>query len=562
MTFRLRGDLPALSDAAAVFGHDDDGSFLLGDAGWLPATEDRTATYAVTLEVPATHRGVVTGELLSERIDGNTYRAAFRFEGDGDDLAVLFGPYEVEQRWIGDVRLRTYFRSEDAELADDYLDATAGYIERYADLIGAYPFAGFAVVSAPIPVGYGLHGLTYVSQDILAHPYMRGRSLAHEVLHSWWGGAVAVDYATGNWAEGLTTYQADYALAEDRGAEAATRMRRDWLTSLSSLPAMLDRPIRNFQSSEHDRDQSVGYGKVAMVFHMLRQEIGDDAFRAGIRAFWNDNRSRVATWSDLQRAFEDAAGRDLDWFFGQWLDRRGLPTVTLVDAGSAAAGAAHRLTVRLAQADPVYRLRLPLHIETEDGIEVRTVDLAEDERRYELTVAQRPLSVRIDPDFQVARHLMPGELPPTIRDIQRAEHPAAILAGQDQGFEGPARRLAARMLGSAVGTGFTTLGSLDEQADAVLVVGPSDAVARLRDEAFADPTPSVATQGSSRAWVERDPEGMAWMFVSADAPGRLDQDLASLSYYGSESFVVSADGSPAESGRWPVEDSPLRMAVD
>ena len=44
---------------------------------------------------------------------------------------------------------------------------------------------------------------------------MQERSLAHEVLHAWWGNAVAVDYERGNWSEALTTFMADYALAEE-----------------------------------------------------------------------------------------------------------------------------------------------------------------------------------------------------------------------------------------------------------------------------------------------------------------------------------------------------------
>ncbi|MFX8262513.1 M1 family aminopeptidase, partial [Acinetobacter baumannii] len=82
----------------------------------------------------------------------------------------------------------------------------------------------------------------------------------------------------------------------------------------------------------HDAAQIVGYGKAAMLFHMLEAEIGRDAFDAGIRRFWSDHAFRDAGWSDLRRAFEAASGRDLGGLFAQWLERRGAPLLTLADA--------------------------------------------------------------------------------------------------------------------------------------------------------------------------------------------------------------------------------------
>ena len=194
---------------------------------------------------------------------------------------------------------------------------------------------------------------------------MRGRSLAHEILHNWFGNGIAIDYRSGNWAEGLTAYLADYALAEERGPEAGKEMRLGWLRNLSALPAEKDKPVTGFVSKTHDASQAVGYDKVAGIFHMLRQELGEADFRSGLRTFWQDMRFRVAGWADLRRAFEQAAGRDLAWFFEQWLERAGLPLIEL--AGVERRSDANELVVTLRQQTPHYRLRIPLIVETADG---------------------------------------------------------------------------------------------------------------------------------------------------------------------------------------------------
>ena len=97
-----------------------------------------------------------------------------------------------------------------------------------------------------MPVGLGFPNLTYVGRRVLALPFLRGRSLAHEVLHNWWGNGVAIDYDGGNWAEGLTTFMADYALAEDRGKDAARHLRLGWLRDFAALPQDRDIHVTKF----------------------------------------------------------------------------------------------------------------------------------------------------------------------------------------------------------------------------------------------------------------------------------------------------------------------------
>jgi len=64
---------------------------------------------------------------------------------------------------------------------------------------------------------------------------------------------------------------------------------------------------------------------------MLRQEIGDEDFFAGIESYYRINLGQAVVSSAFQAAMEAAADRDLDWFFTQWLDRAGAPVLRLDD---------------------------------------------------------------------------------------------------------------------------------------------------------------------------------------------------------------------------------------
>jgi len=134
--------------------------------------------FRMVVEVPGTHRAIVTGRLKSEQLSDQTYSATFVSEGLAEAPSLFIGPYRVAERMAGDLRLRTYFHPEQESLAEVYLDASENYIRRFSDLIGPYPFAGFSVIAAPIPVGLGFPGLTYVSRQILPLPFMKANSVA------------------------------------------------------------------------------------------------------------------------------------------------------------------------------------------------------------------------------------------------------------------------------------------------------------------------------------------------------------------------------------------------
>jgi len=556
---RLDGTLPDIAPGIAPWGQAHGAGYLTG-GDWLPHEADAVARFEVTLEMPAAYRGLATGSLAEERVSGDTYTARFDLTGRADDLGLFFGPYQIGEAMRGAVRLRTYFRPGDTGLSGAYLDAAGGYVARYADQIGPYPYAGFSVVSAPIPVGLGFAGLTYVSQSILSHPYMRGRSLAHEVLHNWWGNAVGVDYDSGNWCEGLTTFQADYALAEAAGPDDAEEMRLEWLRALAGLAPAENTALRAFRAASHGGVQAVGYGKAAMVFHMLKAEIGAQAFDAALRRFYAAERGRIADWTDLQAAFEAETGRDLGWFFAQWIDRAGLPEIALAAAAPVAGEGGPGVRVTLSQSAPAYRLRVPVRIATEAGMVERVMELSGASATQTFALDAAPTGIDVDPGFELARVLLPGEVAPTLGDVFGNRSAKVAVAGDAPGLDAAARGLAVRLLRSDR-LEVVPAAALDG-APAALVIGLTGDVAALRDARIAGPAPWDMTTGTARAWAERDAGGRTWIFVSADNADLLGAEMGRLGYQAGRSYAAFAGGQEVAAGTWAPAASPLHRAFE
>jgi aminopeptidase N len=527
------------------------GSFLPGSTLWHPLVAHGLSGYRATLAVPAGQKALVPGRLVEELETAERYRARFEFAHPSDGIDLIAGPYRMENRDARTaggkaVRLRTYFHPEIATLAEGYLDAVLGYINLYEGWIGEYPFSEFSAVSSPTPTGFGMPTLTYLGIDVLRLPFIRATSLGHEVLHNWWGNGVFVEYARGNWSEGLTTFMADYHYRERQSPAAAREMRLDWLRDFTALPASEDRPLNRFVARFHGASQIVGYNKTAMVFVMLRDAIGKEAFDAGIREFWRAHRFRVASWSDLRRAFETASKRELGWFFAQWLDRAGAPSVRFVDARAVRRGEAWRVTVTLAQTAPAYRLRVPVRVRTAGGEDARIVDLEGDRVVASFETAAEPFALALDPDLELLRRLAPDEAPPILREAM--VHPATTLAVVSAGSAEAARKLAAQLLdhpARAFPDGALPSGPL-------LAIGFSEDVdAWLAKHGLPARPAAVAGKGTAEVWTATRSDGRTLVAVSARDAEALAALLRPLPHYGRQSWVVFDGAKASDRGVWP-----------
>ncbi len=531
-----------------------EGVFLSSGADWLARIGDGPFRYNIVAAALNPYVVVMPGRLSDEARGPIAYQARFETEHPTHDAPLMAGRWTVGERKLGDVLLRTYFDASIAELSQGYLDDVAGYIERYSKEIGPYPFSAFHVASGPLPVGIGYPGMTYVGTAVLRLPFIRKTSLPHEVLHAWWGNGVWVNYRKGNWSEGLTTYMADYAMADGRDKKREKRLA--WLRDFAALPKARDFAARRFTAKAHDASQVVGYGKVAFIFHMLRRELGEKLFAKGVKTLWRTGKFKSVSWTGVRKAFERGANRDLGWFFDQWVKRRGAPKLRLVRAARGGKGyqGYHLVDLTLAQDRPAYSLSVPVAIRTEKGVERHRLPLSGTENRFRLAATAKPLEVAIDPDFHLFRRLDPAEAPPILRDVTLGANTAVVVLGADK----PARALAQAILD---GTPDFTDTVPDDGP--LLVVGLEDKVgAFLKDNAL-PPTPSnLAGKGTARVWTARFGDERALLAISARDAKSLAALRRPLPHYGRKSYLAFEGAKAIEKGVWASSGGPLRARLD
>ena len=178
-----------------------------------------------------------------------------------------------------------------------------------------------------------------------------------------------------------------------------------------------------------------------MVFHMIRNEIGDRAFFGALRAICRERLYRSASWGDFERAFSRSSGRDLSSFFKQWLTRPGGPRLGSLESDSPPRGARWTVSGTVVQSPPLYELRLPLRLET-DGPPVRELlTVTGGITPFRISSPTEPRHLFLDPDAEEFRVLAPGEIPVTVNSIKASKQLLVIMTEGCQASAETFRRL-------------------------------------------------------------------------------------------------------------------------
>src|SRR5262245_16642718 len=545
------------------------GVYLAGSTYWVPRVDDALVTYTLAVELPAGWRSVSQGERTASGTSPSGVSERWSVATPTEEVHLIAAPFTEYSRDAGAVGAMAFLRKPDQALADRYLKATAQYLETYRSLLGPYPYSKFALVENFWETGYGMPSFTLLGEQVIRFPFILHSSYPHELLHNWWGNGVFVDFASGNWCEGLTAYLADHLIAEQRGQGAEHRRAILQRVTDHVMPEN-DFPLSRFRSRHNAATEAVGYGKTAMTFNMLRDKVGDAQFIKALQGFYRDNRFRVASFDDIRTSFEAVSGLDLRPFFDQWIKDVGTPDLKLDHA--AAHGGRVDITLSQAQSGRLFTLEVPVVIATDKGVETRTVSMPSDRARVDVSFeldgsAQR---VEIDPQFQLYRRLSPFEIPPSLSKAFGAKKVLIVMSAEGASIHAGLAKAWSR-------DGVETV--MDSQLDtlpvdrAVWVFGAGNKFAPAVAEALKSYGASLDATGLRPANVSYEAAGRSLVagvrhpdnlesvvvYVSASSEAAANALARKLPHYGRYSWLVFAgDAATNEaSGEWPIADTPL-----
>ena len=326
--------------------------------------------------------------------------------------------------------MAAYLYTADEQLAANYLQASAEYLSLYSDWIGPYPYTKFEIVENKWQTGYGMPSFTLLGSRVIRLPFILHTSLPHEILHNWWGNGVFVDFSRGNWSEGLTAYMADHFSDEQRGKDR--EYRRKALERYANYAAEgRDIALADFSSRHDEASQAVGYSKSMMLFHMIREQSGDDLFNNNIKRFWRRYRFTPVSYRELINQLHPGSHDDYTAFVEQWLDQPGAPEIALGEVSVSKESDGYVLTLEVSQKQPgpSYKMQVPLEVTLKGNEQAKReqILLTAKHNKVTLKYRQRPQAVVLDPDYDVFRLLHPGERPASLGRIFGAKKQLLVL---------------------------------------------------------------------------------------------------------------------------------------
>jgi Peptidase family M1 domain len=256
----------------------------------------------------------------------------------------------------------------------DKVAEAAAILGVYGEVLGDFPYPSLtlALVDDALPGGHSPAYFALVNQPLPASKFTWANDpvafdgypqffLAHEIAHQFWGGAVGWESYHEQWiSEGFAQYFALLYAERSLDASRVEDIRRKLRTTATSYadqgPIWLGYRLGHLQDDGRVF-RALLYNKSALVLHMLRRWVGDDAFFRGLRALYAQSRYTKIGTRHVQRVFETASGLDLSRFFESWIRTADTPRLR---ASFEAAGGS--VSVRIDQLGPVMDVPLTVSV--------------------------------------------------------------------------------------------------------------------------------------------------------------------------------------------------------
>lgn len=396
-------------------------------------------TSEMILTVPGDWLTVSNGKLLSvQDAPGGTKTWTWRQSLPVSTYLISFvaGEYKEKKDTWRNIPIAYYVPRGQEDAIDSTFQHTRQMLDFFSDRFGvAYPWEQYAQTAVDDFVASGMENVSattlsirdMVHADLAAEkPEAADSLISHELTHQWFGDLVTCKDWTNTWLnEGFATFGASLWEEHYYGADAAAyrywRDQNNWMPSreLFSIP-IVTRDIS-------DSIEYVGnvYDKAGWVLHMLREQLGDDAFFRALKHYLESYRLQNVVTADLVKAVEESSGVNVDQFFDQWIYGAGAPRFAVKSTYDAAT---KRVSLNVKQTQKVegrvglFRVPVRVSITTASGEKTFPVEVSKAEETFSFSVDGPPLLVLFDKGDEILKSLDFQKSPEEwIRQLQTAQ---------------------------------------------------------------------------------------------------------------------------------------------
>ena len=372
---------------------------------WLPVVDHPSdkATVAFTINAPQHYQVIATGRFLGTTNHPNktaTTKYATKIPLPVKVMVMAAAPFVIDSvATYNKVPVTSWVFPQNKEAGfTDYREAMLP-LQYFSQLIAPYPYEKLAHVQSKTRFG-GMENagnIFYYENSVTGQKQLLSL-LTHELAHQWFGNSVS----EANWhhiwlSEGFATYLTDMFLEQHYGRNGMVRnltseRRKVIQHSKRSLKPVIDTTVTNYLSLLNPNS----YQKGAWTLHMLRREIGDSLFLLSLKEFYKQYQFSNAFTADYVNIVQQLYGKDMNWFFNQWLYGVGQPKLSVTWKQK---GKKTTVAVEQEQKQAAFNFLLDLDIVLPNGTTQRqTVRISKKKQNFVFKTGQMPTQIIPDPD--------------------------------------------------------------------------------------------------------------------------------------------------------------------
>jgi aminopeptidase N len=401
-----------------------DWSYLLLPSRWFPLTNFPSNRYTGTFKLNVPDNVAVAGTGKAEApqpmaarapAEGGRLMYTFRCEQAAPNGSFVIGPLQLNPKQAEGINVAVYAPPAQSGKAQEFANAVAHQEVIFSDMFGELPESELSVIQLPDGTlrDFAGPGVVMLSQRVW-DPKMSDRTLARLVAEQWWGNQVLPASLADVWiSDGLARYSeelyAEQAIGKEAGLRAIDEFAVGALMYEDSAPVAQSARLAPY-SGEY---RSVVMNKGAMLFHMLRAQMGDGPFKTAVRQFYAKYKGKTATIADFENLSIAAANAavkpnegppNLQGFFTQWLNSTGIPEFTL-EYVVYRTRKGFRIMGKVKQPIDTFSMPIQLHVDTEGNPETKWIDVTGTESDFVVETFGRPKpgGIKIDPNNTILK---------------------------------------------------------------------------------------------------------------------------------------------------------------
>ena len=383
-------------------------TYLLYAGRWFPMVGYLTDRFTAEIHVqmPTGYRVVGSGSTGSPRQVADGMEYSFNWTKPSFPGTIIAGKFLEPMVVAGAPNLRVYLTEAHKQSGPEYAQTVNKEFEFFSETFGESSTRLLNVVELPddtVPA-YWAPEIAAIAGARIADR-SNYRLLANTMAHQWWGCMVSPATLNDAWiTNGMARYgELMYVehVAGQGALQAAVIDISAGALAYDTIPLTSAGRLDPFST----QFQSMTLEKGAMVFHMLRWEIGDDNFSKFLRAMITQYGDKPTRTRDVEKVAEEQSQQQLTAFFAQWLDGTGAPAFvdkyTVYRLGN---NKGFRTIGEIGQDLDLFNMPVELRVETEGKTEVKRVDVVGTNSQYVVDTFGRPRHISIDPDNWVLKN--------------------------------------------------------------------------------------------------------------------------------------------------------------